>query len=164
MTDFPDTAQPRPLWLMTLADLALLLLGFLVLIQATAAPERDALAQGVRQAFGAEAEPPIPLAAATARFATGSAVPTDPRDLIAWVTDAARDPRVAVTVTGSTDGAATDVDPATGSAALLAADRARAVAALLAPLVGPARLAVATDPLPRGRAATATLAFVGERP
>ena len=64
----------------------------------------------------------------------------------------------------ATDGAATDVDPATGSATLLAADRARTVAALLAPLVGPARLRIATDPLPRGRTATATLAFVGERP
>ena len=68
------------------------------------------------------------------------------------------------TVTGATDGTPADIDPATGSATLLAADRARAVAVLLAPLVGSTRLRLLTDPLPRGRTATATLAFVGERP
>lgn len=164
MTDFPDAAAPRPLWLMTLTDLALLLLGFTILIQATAEPKRDALAQGLREAFGAEADPPIPLAASAVRFAPGSAMPKDPRELVAWASDAARDPRVAITITGATDGTAADVDMATGNAALLAADRARAVAALMAPLVGPAGLRIATDPLPRGRTATATLAFVGERP
>ncbi|WP_375428732.1 hypothetical protein [uncultured Sphingomonas sp.] len=164
MTDFPDTPAPRPLWLMTLADLALLLLGFTILIQATAQPERHALARGLREAFGAEAASPIPLAASAIRFAPGSAVPDDPRALVAWAADAARDPRISLTVTGATDGAPADVDAATGNATLLAADRARAIAALLAPLVGPARLRIATDPLPRGRTATATLAFIGERP
>ncbi|WP_375402212.1 hypothetical protein [uncultured Sphingomonas sp.] len=164
MTDFPDPAAPRPLWLVTLADLALLLLGFLILIQATAAPDERALAKGLREAFGAEPAPPIPLAASAVRFAPGSAVPGDARAMIAWAVDAARDPRVAFTVTGATDGVPADVDGVSGSAALLAADRARAVAALLVPVVGPTRLAVATDPLSRGRTATATLAFVGERP
>ena len=164
MTDFPDIATPRPPWLVTLADLALLLLGFTVLMQATAAPKRDALARGMREAFGAEAEPPIPLAASGVRFAPGSAVPGDAAALVAWAADAARDPRVAITVTGATDGTAADTEAVTGSATLLAADRARAVAALLAPLVGPGRLRVATDALPGGRAATVTLAFVGERP
>ena len=164
MTDFPAFVPPRPVWLMTLADLALLLIGFLVLIHATAPPKRDALTQGLREAFGAQAAPPIPLASTAIGFAPGSAAPGDPRALVGWATDAARDPRVGFTVTGATDGTARDVDPATGSAALLAADRARAAAVLLAPLVGPARLRIATDPLPRGRTATATLAFVGERP
>ena len=164
MTDFPDIAAPRALWLMTLADIALLLLGFTVLIQATAAPDQRAIARGVREAFGAEAAPPIPLASSAVRFAPGSATPGDTRALVAWAADVARDPRVAFTVIGATDGGATDSDPATGSATLLAADRARAVAALLAPLVGSARLRIATDPLPRGHTATATLAFTGERP
>ncbi len=164
MTGWPDTPAPRPSWLVTLADLALLLLGFVILIQATAAPDRRALARGVREAFGARTVPPIPLAATAARFAPGSAALADPRALAAWAIDAARDPRVAITVTGATDGTPADVDGATGSGALLAADRARAVAALLAPVVGSGRLALATDPLARGRTATATLAFVGERP
>lgn len=164
MTDFPDHAAPRAPWLVTLADLALLLLGFVILVQATAASERPALARGLREAFGAEAAPPIPLASIAVRFAPGSAAPADARALVAWAADAARDPRVAFTVTGATDGTPADIDPATGSATLLAADRARAVAALLAPLVGSTRLRLLTDPLPRGRTATATLAFIGERP
>jgi outer membrane protein OmpA-like peptidoglycan-associated protein len=164
VTDFPDLAAPRPLWLMTLADIALLLLGFTVLIQATAAPDQRAIARGLREAFGAEAAPPIPLASSAVAFAPGSAAPADTRALVAWAADAARDPRVAFTVTGATDSTPADSDPPTGSATLLAADRARAVAALIAPLVGSARLRIATDPLPRGRTATATLAFIGERP
>ena len=85
------------------------------------------------------------------------------RDVVAlWV--AARDPRTSFAVTASTDGSAADVDPATGSAALLASDRARAAAALLAGVVPADRLRLATDPSPRGRAATVSLAFGGERP
>lgn len=141
----------RPIWLMTLADLALLLLGFLVLVQATA--DRSTLARGLREGFGAidvPAEQPIPVAAAAAPFAPGSATLGDPAPLVAWARDALADPRVTVTVTGSD---AADV--------LLAADRARAVlAALVAAGLDPARLSITTA---RGPArATLTLAFAGE--
>ncbi|MET0180987.1 MAG: hypothetical protein ABW194_10985, partial [Novosphingobium sp.] len=101
-------------------------------------------------------------AAAMMNFAPGSAaLPSAPAGLIAWAREAVRDPRVALTVTGSTDGSAADVDRATGSATLLAADRARSLAAALAP-VGP-RITVTTSPHPGRRAAIVTLAFVGEQ-
>ncbi|KAK0340865.1 hypothetical protein LTR94_028769, partial [Friedmanniomyces endolithicus] len=56
--------------------------------------------------------------------------------------DAARalalaDPRVRLSVVGATDGSAADVDPVTHSAVVLAADRARAAAALRGLLVRP---------------------------
>lgn len=164
MTDFPDIAPPKPIWLVTLADLALLLVGFLLLVQVTAPPKKQELARSFRQAFGAEPPAPIPVAATALRFAPGSAAPGDTAALVAWAKDAARDPRVAFTVTGATDGSATDADPATGSPALLASDRARAAAAALGGVVEPRRLRLATDPTPRGRTATVTLAFTGERP
>lgn len=164
MTEFPDFAPTRSVWLTTLADLALLLVGFLLLVQVTAPPKKQELARSFRQAFGAEPAAPIPVAATALRFAPGSADPGDTAALVAWAKDAAHDPRVAFTVTGTTDGAPADIDPATGSAALLASDRARAAAAALGPVVEPGRLRLATDPTPRGRAATVTLAFAGERP
>ena len=75
--------------------------------------------------------------------------------------EAARDPRVALTVTGGTDGTPADVDPSTGSAAVLAADRARAVAAALGQ-VAPGRILVSTTNRPGPRQVTVTLAFAGE--
>ena len=149
MSDDPlAPAPPKPIWLLTLADLALLLVGFFVLVQAT---NHDALARGMRTGFGATVETaPMPLAAAAAAFAPGSAALADPRPLVAWARDALADPRVTVTVTGS-DRA--DV--------LLASDRARAVvAALIAAGLPSDRLSTATA---RGPArATLTLAFAGE--
>ncbi|WP_425229202.1 hypothetical protein [Sphingomonas sp.] len=139
----------RPLWLVTLADLALLLVAFLVLMQATT--DRRAVARGLQSAFGVDAAPPpIPLAAAATTFAPGSATLADPRPLVAFAQDALADPRTALTVTGSDP---TDV--------LLAADRARAVlAALIGAGLPPQRLTLATA---RGPArATLTLAFIGE--
>ena len=64
-----DPPPARPLWLWTLADLALLLVGFFVLVQAT---DRQALAKGLREGFGGavvdSVKPdPIPLAAAAGR-------------------------------------------------------------------------------------------------
>ena len=60
MTDFPEPSASRPLWLMTLADLALLLVGFLVLVQATSL-DRDALAKVLREGFGVTDAPmPVP--------------------------------------------------------------------------------------------------------
>lgn len=162
MSDWPDALPARPLWLVTLADLALLLVGFFVLVQATRI-EPAALARSLRAGFTAE-EPPMAVAAeGIGGFAPGSArLPGDGAALVAWARGALVDPRVGLTVTGATDGSAADVDPATGSAALLAADRARAVAALLAPLA-PARVKLATSAA-RARAVTVTLAFAGEPP
>ena len=173
MTDeFPLPLAARPLWLVTLADLALLLMGFLVLVNASHRIDRHALARGFRQGFGASdaalPPPPAPMpvaAAASPDFATGTAtLSTAPIALIAWARGATRDPRVLLTVTGSVDGSAADIDPATGSGIILAADRARAVATALiaAQVVAPGRLAIATTTRTGRRDVVATLAFAGE--
>lgn len=164
-SEYPDTPSGKPLWLMTLADLALLLVGFLVLVQATQHINGRTFAQGIRKGFGANDADPAPMpvaAAAMLDFAPGSAaLPAAPGALVAWAREAARDPRVMLTVTGSTDGSRADVDLATGSAAILASDRARAVAAALAD-VAPARVMIVTTTRPGRRAAIVSLAFVGE--
>jgi len=172
MTDeFPSPPPGRPLWLVTLADLALLLLGFLLLIQVTERSGRPTLVEGLRSRFGGSTDaktepqrsPALPVAAAGISFAPGSAaLPISPAGLVAWAREAVRDPRVTVTVTGSTDGSAADRDSLTGSAAILAADRARTTAAALATTVPADRLLIATAPRPGHRAALVTLAFAGE--
>ena len=164
MTDeFPARAPDRPIWLVTLADLALLLVGFFVLLQANQKLDPRKLADGLREGFGAPPLAPIPLAAnAIGGFAPGSAaLPEAPDALIRWAREAARDPRVSLTVTGGTDGGGADVDRATGSAAVLAADRARAVAAALGD-VAPGRILIATTNRPGRRRVVVTLAFAGE--
>lgn len=166
--DDPFAAPPaRPAWLVTLADLALLLVGFFVLLQANVAiPSRD-LARGIAEGFGVDAAPAaMPVDAhAVAGFAAGAATPADvSADVIAWARQATRDPRVALTVTGSVDGTAGDVDASTGSAAILAADRARAVLSRLAQAGVPvARAALSTTARPAGRRVLVTLAFAGEK-
>ncbi|HEX4694581.1 flagellar motor protein MotB [Sphingomonas sp.] len=130
--DLLDPPPGRPLWLWTLADLALLLVGFFVLIQAT---DRQALAKGLREGFGATKvdapnPDPIPLAAAAVAFAPGSAVPQAPEMLLDFARASLIDTRASLRVSGGTAGAG-DVDHATGSADLLATDRARAIAAYL---------------------------------
>ena len=170
MTDeFPITPPGRSLWLVTLADLALLLVGFLVLVQATRHDARGALAAGLRDRFGGDtgrvASTPPPLAAAgMMNFAPGSAaLPASTIALVAWAREAVRDPRVALTVTGSTDGSPADRDAVSGSAAILAADRARATAAALAADMPADRLVITTAAHPGQRAALVTLAFAGEK-
>jgi uncharacterized protein (DUF2235 family) len=168
--DLPLPASPRPLWLVTLADLALLLLGFVVLVHAIDRRGRASLSAGLRARFAASAAavqaplPAIPVAATgAADFAPGSArLAGSPDELADWARDAVRDPRVTLTITGWTDGSAADRDPASGSAALLAADRARAVATVLAPVVPARRLVVTTSPHAGRRAAIVTLAFTGD--
>ncbi|WP_375393528.1 flagellar motor protein MotB [uncultured Sphingomonas sp.] len=173
MTDeLPLPPAARPLWLVTLADLALLLVGFLVLVNASQRIDRHALARGFRQGFDTveapprPAPPPMPVAAAASPdFAPGTATLSDaPTMLIDWARGATRDPRVLLTITGSVDGSAGDIDAATGSGAILAADRARTVAAALiaAHVVAPGRLAIATAMHTGRRDAVATLAFAGE--
>ena len=163
---FPPPAATRPLWLITLADLSLLLVGFLVFVQVTTL-DKTTLAAGLRAGFGAEAEPAtMPVAAgALGGFAPGSAelaAPID--DLAMWARDAARDPRVRLNIVGFADGTAVDVDPATGSGALLAADRARAVAAALVETdaIAPDRIILSTSERP-GRRVLVTLSFTGDQ-
>jgi flagellar motor protein MotB len=175
--DFPDGASGRPAWLMTLADLALLLVGFFVFLQASQHLDRKALAQGIRKGFGVESLPPVPsrqpepmplAAAAMLDFAPGSAVlPTSPASLVAWTREAARDARVTLRITGSVDGTAGDVDPASGSGAILAADRARAVAVAIAAAraVPAGRMTIVGAPKPDygHRNVLVTLGFAGRQ-
>lgn len=161
-----DIQPSRPLWLITLADLALLLVGFFVLLQANQTVTPRDLARGIAEGFGVEpAAVAMPVAShGVAGFAPGSAVlPQSTEALVKWARAELRDPRVRLTVTASTDGSAADVDPASHSATVLAADRARAVAAALAAGGVPdARLLLSTTPAHGPRAVAVTLAFAGE--
>ena len=157
-----DPPPVRPLWLWTLAALALLLIGFFVLVQAT---DRHALAKGLREGFGVTAPDtapdPIPLAAAVVSFTAGSTVPQAPDTLVAFATANLRDPRASLRVSGGTAGVG-DVDPATGSADLLATDRSRAVAAfLIGHGVAADRIAIAPAGIGR-RTALVTVSFTGD--
>ncbi|WP_343526581.1 flagellar motor protein MotB [Sphingomonas sp.] len=174
MTDFdyPAPTPSRPLWLVTLADLALLLIGFLVLVQAMGKDRRPALADSLRAEFGpagltqpAPAPTPapiMPVAAAALHFAPGSAIPVAPdADLGRWAREALADPRVRLSITGATDGSPADVDPVSRSAIVLAADRARAAAALIGPAAAD-RVILSTATAPGRRHALVTLVFSGE--
>jgi flagellar motor protein MotB len=166
MTWDEDDAPNRPLWLVTFADLALLLLGFFVLLQATQRLDPRALAAGIRAGFGAPATAPAAMPvdiAVVDSFAAGSAAPLSSAQAVAWARAAARDPRTRLRVTGEVDGSAQDVDPVTRSGPILAADRARAVAALLVRqgAVSPDRITISTG---QGRRrAVLTLGFDGGR-
>jgi flagellar motor protein MotB len=96
-------------------------------------------------------------------FAAGSAYAPGAEAAVEWARAMSADPRLVITVTGQTDGSAADVDPATGSAALLAADRARAVAELLVAegAVAPGRVQIATAAGSR-RQVLLGLGFAGE--
>ena len=167
-TDLLDPPAPRPLWLWTLADLALLLVGFFVLIQAT---DRQALAKGLREGFGGRtqvqaavsaAADPIPLASAAAGFARGSATIVSSDGLLQFAQDSLHDPRVTLRVTGGTDGSKADTDPVTGSAQILASDRARAtVAWLIAHRIPANRIMIATPGTGRS-IALVTMSFTGD--
>ncbi|WP_241491783.1 OmpA family protein [Sphingomonas endophytica] len=161
-----DVQPSRPVWLITLADLALLLVGFFVLLQANQTLSPHELARGIAEGFGVEPAPAaMPVAShGIAGFAPGSAaLPQPTAMLVGWARGELRDPRVRLTVTGATDGSAQDVDPATRSATMLAADRARAVAAALtAGGIPDNRLILSTTPAHGPRSVVVTLAFAGE--
>lgn len=164
--DFPERAPSRA-WLVTLADLALLLVGFFVLLQANKTVPPQEIVRGIAAGLGTPA--PAPMAVAAERidgFAPGGVTaPTIPPRVIAWAKEAARDPRLALTVAGTTDGSPADRDP-TGNATLLAVDRARAVAAALADAGVPTeRLTIvnADRDAARGRTVIITLGFAGEK-
>lgn len=169
--EFPEDAPARPVWLLTLADLALLLVGFFVLMQANQTLTPRELATGMAEGFGVEPPPAMPVAShAIGGFAPGSAVLPQPvAPLLAWARYELRDPRVRLTVTGATDGSARDVDPGSRSATILAADRARTVAAALVAAGIPDRRLALNTAMPGRAPATprtvlVTLAFVGETP
>lgn len=173
-------APARPLWLMTLADLGLLLLGFFVFVQASQHLDPAALSASIREGFGIEtaATTPEPDAPPTTEpamaqelgsvdgFAVGSAViAQDTASLIRWVRGAAADPRTQVRLSAGTDGTSNDVDPVTRSAALLAADRARAVAVALVAsgAISPDRIEFAGgDDAPKGRRVLIAIGFAGD--
>ncbi len=170
MSAFALDEQPagRPLWLITLLDLCFVLLGFFVLLQSSQL-DRGALVAGFRAGFGIDGGPaPAPMPVGIARvsgFAAGSSdLPDEVDAALEWARDMARDPRVTITVTGHADGGEDDVDPFTGSGAILAADRARAVAALLvgSGAVAPGRMSLATAEGGRRQVAL-SLGFAGER-
>ncbi|OYY73192.1 MAG: hypothetical protein B7Y47_00435 [Sphingomonas sp. 28-63-12] len=158
------------MWLVTLADLALLLVGFFVLIQANQQITNQALAKGLREGFGVTTRlaAPMPVAIGSmGEFAPGSsALPKSPASLSQWARSVTADPRVRLRISGAVDGSPADVEPVTGSSAVLAADRARAVAVALAEAgaVPAARMTITTDPIPGRRAVMLTLGFDGERP
>lgn len=167
MTSPFDDAPARPLWLVTLADLALLLVGFFVLVQSRQLDHR-ALAEGLRAGFGVTAPvpataEPLPLSiAAMLDFAPGSAaLPSSPDSLAAWARTALADPRVTLTITGSIDGTPADVDRLTRNGAVLAVDRARAIAAALSDVVPPDRLLIRTSGRPQGRRVSLSLGYAG---
>jgi hypothetical protein len=142
-----DEAPPRPLWLMTLADLALLLVGFFVFLQANQSMGPREIAAAMRAGF-TEQPVEIPLDLATVRgFEPGASDLPDTAAALAWVREATRDPRTRLKITGEVDGSASDVDPATGSGPILAADRARAVAAELVAsgAIAPGRIILTTS-------------------
>jgi hypothetical protein len=170
---YPEPIVGKPIWLMTLADLGLLLVGFFVFVQATQHLDRGKLAQGIRAGFGASATSdapvadPMPVAAAAMLdFAPGSAnLPSSPAGLIAWAREVTRDPRIVLKVSGGVDGTPSDVDAVSGSGAVLAADRASAIATALAEAhaVAPTRLEIVGAGKPGRRNVTVTIGFAGNR-
>lgn len=167
--DLPDVPPAKRIWLVTFADLALLLVGFFVFLQASQQLDRKALAQGIREGFGVHtpADEPIAVAAgAMTGFAPASAMlPAAPGPLAGWAREALRDPRVILQIAGTVDGTPADVDPASRSGAVLAADRARAVAvALIAAGLPADRLVLAGAGVSGHRAVSVTTAYAGLAP
>jgi flagellar motor protein MotB len=171
-----ETPDARPVWLTTLADLALLLLGFFVLVMATEGQDRTRLAAGMRAAFGVDpvdltpARPaPMSLEAARVRgfLAGDDGLPDGGAAIARWARAAAADPRVTLTLSGGATGG-DDVDPDTGSIAVLAQARALAVAQALvaARAVRPEQLRIAAhDAMPAREAQViVTIGFAGTLP
>lgn len=124
----------RPLWLITLADLSLLLVGFFVFLQATAhqdARRQSAVHAGIREAFGGDPGQRLSVDAnVVSGYVPGSPdAPIDLGAISAWAGEALGDPRTRLIVTGYADGSAEDRVEA--SALALAGLRADRVAAEL---------------------------------
>lgn len=148
--------RARPLWLVTLADLSLLLLGFFVLIQASArdsAPRRAAIAAGIRDAFGGSNAPRIAVAAnRLSGFAPGAAAlpPAASAALADWAKQAAADPRSLILITGHAspdEGLTLAAARAEAVALVVPVDRTRLrLAAIVEPGARHVALAVSYDP------------------
>jgi hypothetical protein len=130
----------RPLWLMTLADLSLLLLGFFAFLQATAhkpRPHQAAISASIREAFGGEAALRLAVDANAVAFPPGSAIPPDLNAIQEWARDALADPRTRLIVTGYGDQreglalAGARADAVIGGLPAIPAQRLRGGAALL---------------------------------
>lgn len=159
-------ALPRaggPLWLITLADLSLLLVGFFVFLQATAHKpknEQAAIQAGIREAFGGRnAAPELAVAANSVEgFSPGSgALPASIGGAAAWARDALADPRTYLIVTGYADGGA--ADRLAGSGLALAGLRADTVAAALEGAVPRGRLRVGAGVMPGARRVTLVISY-----
>ena len=127
-------ARPgRPLWLITLADLSLLLVGFFVFLQATShksKQQQDAIEASIREAFGGATDAAAPQLAVAVNtvdgFGLGTATtPIDMDSVAAWARDALADPRTHLIVTGYADGGPSD--QLSGSGLALAGLRAERV-------------------------------------
>jgi flagellar motor protein MotB len=157
------TLRPaKPLWLITLADLSLLLVGFFVFLQATShkpRPEREAIQAGIREAFGGMGEAPLAVEAnVVTGFASGSAaLPRDTAAIAGWARDALADPRTRLIVTGYADGSS--ADRAEDSALTLAGLRAEAVAAAIGSAVTPDRLRLGAAIAPGARRVTLAISY-----
>lgn len=144
----------RPLWLITLADLALLLVGFFVFLQATSykpKSEQTAIQAGIREAFGGAAAARLAVDAnVIAGFPAGSA--RLPRDIAAmkdWARGALADPRTHLVVTGFADG--TSVDQLDGSSLALAGLRADTIVTALHGVIPRDRIRLGADVVPGAR-------------
>jgi flagellar motor protein MotB len=155
-------SNARPPWLITLADLSLLLVGFFVFMQATSLKPRQqqaAIEAGIRNAFGGDGQVRIALEAnAITGFAAGeAALPRDIRAVSGWAREALADRRTKLTVTGYSDGTAGD--RLNGSALALAGLRADVAAAALASAVPGDRIRTSAAVAPGARRVTLAISY-----
>mgnify|MGYP002779806653 CR=1 FL=1 len=152
----------RPLWLITLADLSLLLVGFFVFLQATthkSEAQQAAIEAGIREAFGGDPAQRLSVDAnVVTGFAAGGAdLPAGFADFAAWAREGLADPRTRLIVTGYADGSAADrID---GSGLALAGLRADRVAAELARTLPADRIRSGAAVAPGARRVTLTISY-----
>ena len=151
----------RPLWLITLADLSLLLVGFFVFLQATAhkaEAQQSAISAGIREAFGGNADVRLAVDAnSIVGFAPGSAaLPASTSAIAGWARDALADPRTRLIVTGYADGST--ADRLDGSGLALAGLRADRVTAAL-PGIPADRIRTGAVVAPGGRRVTLSISY-----
>ena len=154
--------RARPLWLITLADLSLLLVGFFVFLQATSHKsdaQQAAVEASIREAFGGD---PAQRLSVDANFVTGFAaggadLPPGIADLAAWAREALADPRTRLVVTGYADGSG--ADRIGGSGLALAGLRADRVTTELARTIAADRIRSGAAVAPGARRVTLTISY-----
>ena len=150
---------------MTLADLALLLVGFFVLVQAT---DRQALAKGLREGFGGAVADSVQARPDPARRRRGRrsrpARPsrTRPRALIDFAAANLRDPRASLRVSGGTVGAGRCRSGDRQRRPARRRPRARIAAYLIGHGIAADRIIIAAAGTGR-RTALVTVSFTGDR-